>query len=189
MRRSPGTRVVASALLVAACAVLAAAGSAAQRPTVKVVRTSGLGKVARHVERADALPLHGREAGEDRVQGRVREVLAAVARQRGHEAGGGPGCPRLEARHDQAPGRRAPGHLQRPCALPVCARQEGRRRQGPGGRARVVRDLLLGEDRHARGDSPAAALVTPPPPATATATAAALLPLGTSSGSRRSAQG
>ena len=45
MRRSPGTRVVASALLVAACAVLVAAASAAQRPTVKVVRTSGLGKV------------------------------------------------------------------------------------------------------------------------------------------------
>ena len=45
----------------------------------------------------------------------------------------------------------------------------------------MVRDLLLGEDRHARGDSPAAALVTlAAAAATATATAtAALLPLGT----------
>jgi predicted lipoprotein with Yx(FWY)xxD motif len=45
MRRSLGTRLAVSALLVVACAVLAAAGSAAQRPTVKVVRTSAFGKV------------------------------------------------------------------------------------------------------------------------------------------------
>jgi predicted lipoprotein with Yx(FWY)xxD motif len=45
MRRFPGTRVVVSALLVVACAVLAAAASAAQGPTVKVVQTSALGKV------------------------------------------------------------------------------------------------------------------------------------------------
>jgi predicted lipoprotein with Yx(FWY)xxD motif len=45
MRRSLGTRVVVSALLVVACAALATAGSAALRPTVKVVRTSALGRV------------------------------------------------------------------------------------------------------------------------------------------------